>query len=74
MTAWSALADNCKKYLAKGKKVAVSGPVSVTTYQNKDGQFRATLEVLADEVDFLTPKEKEEDKGFVQVDGNDLPF
>lgn len=74
VTAWSALADNCKKYLAKGKKVAVSGPVSVTTYQNKDGQFRATLEVLADEVEFLSPKEKEEDKGYVQVDGNDLPF
>ena len=74
VTAWSALAENCKKYLAKGKKVAVSGPVSVTTYQNKDGQFRATLEVLADEVEFLTPKEKEEDKGFVQVDGNDLPW
>ena len=66
VTAWSGLADNCQKYLKKGKKVLVSGPVSVTTYQNRDGQFRAVMEVIADEVEFLSPKEDK--SGFVEVD------
>ena len=72
ITAWSGLADNCQKYLKKGKKVLVSGPVSVNTYQNKDGQFRAILEVIADEVEFLSPKD-EPKSGYVEVSDN-LPW
>lgn len=75
VSAWGNLSDNCQKYLKKGKKVLVSGPVSISTYQNKDGQFRAVMEVIADEVEFLSPKEQEQTKnGYVQVDTNDLPL
>lgn len=57
VTAWRGLADNCKKYLAKGRKVAVVGPVSCRTYTGNDGVTRASLEVKADEVEFLTPRQ-----------------
>ena len=57
VTAWRGLADNCQKYLAKGRKVAVTGPVSVSTYQGSDGVTRAHLEVNAEDVEFLTPKQ-----------------
>ena len=32
VTAWRALGENCSKYLSKGRKVAVTGSVSVSTY------------------------------------------
>ena len=57
VTAWRGLADNCQKYLAKGRKVAVTGSVSVSTYQGSDGVVRASLDVTADDVEFLTPKQ-----------------
>ena len=77
VSAWSGLAETCAKFLKKGKKIAVTGPVSVTTYQNRDGQFRATLEVIADEVEFLSPREDAQGKasgGYVDVDSNELPW
>ena len=57
VTAWRALGENCAKYLAKGRKVCVVGPVSISTYTGNDGKARANLEVTADDVEFLTPKE-----------------
>ena len=56
VTAWRQLGENCAKYLDKGRKVCVIGPVSVSTYKGQDGQTRATLEVTAEDVEFLTPK------------------
>ena len=56
VSAWRALGENCQRYLAKGRKVAVTGSVSVSTYQGSDGLTRATLEVNADDVEFLSPK------------------
>ena len=56
VSAWRQLGENCAKYLAKGRKVCVVGPVSVRTYTGQDGQTRASMEVTADDVEFLTPK------------------
>lgn len=59
VSAWRQLGDNCQRYLAKGRKVAVVGPVSVSTYQASDGSTRAQLEVTADDVEFLSSKSEE---------------
>ena len=56
VTAWRGLGENCSKYLAKGRKVGVTGTVSVSTYTGSDGTTRATLEVTADDVEFLSPR------------------
>lgn len=56
VSAWRQLGENCAKYLSKGRKVCVIGPVSVNTYTGSDGITRASLEVTADDVEFLTPK------------------
>lgn len=90
VSAWRQLGDNCQRYLAKGRKVAVVGPVSVSTYQANDGSVRAQLEVTADDVEFLNSKSEESSTypaapapkpqpapnmdGFQEVDGEDLPF
>ena len=59
VTAWRQLADICSRYLAKGRKVEICGSVSVSTYTGNDGQTRATLEVTADDIEFLTPKQED---------------
>jgi single-strand DNA-binding protein len=87
ITAWRGLADLCQKYLAKGRKVCVTGSVSVSTYEGKDGTTRASLEVTAEDVEFLSPRGERGDAddggyaamqqapaGFTQVDEDDLPF
>lgn len=56
VNAWRELGESCAKYLAKGRKVGVVGPVSVNTYTGNDGQTRAQMEITANEVEFLTPR------------------
>ena len=53
VAAWGKLGESCQKYLAKGRKVAVVGPVSVNTFQAQDGSTKASLEVFAEDVEFL---------------------
>ena len=59
VTAWRQLGEICSKYLAKGRKVSVVGSLSVSTYTGNDGQTRASLEVQADDVEFLTPRSEQ---------------
>lgn len=54
VTAWRQLGEICQKYLAKGRKVAVVGPVSLNTFKGKDNETHATMEVTADDVEFLS--------------------
>lgn len=70
VTAWRGLADICAKYLAKGRKVAVVGSVSLHTYTTSKGEAGASLEVNADDVEFLSPK----GDGYTQVNDPDDPF
>ncbi len=64
ITAWRQLGENCSKYLAKGRKVFVSGPLSARTYQANDGTTRVSLEVTADEVEFLSSRAEGESMGY----------
>lgn len=85
---WRGLAETCNKHLAKGRKVAVIGELQARTYQTRDGETRMSLDVSADEVEFLSPKEpdaatvsqckvtpeKPTLTGFEGIDTSDLPF
>ena len=84
---WKTLAENCARFLAKGRKVGVVGSVTMSSYTAKDGTTKSSMEVSADEVEFLSPREPVDDapmaptadekKGFVAVDRDDpdfLPF
>lgn len=55
VTAWEQLGENCARYLAKGKKVCVTGPVSARLYTSNNGENRVSLEMTAQEVEFLSP-------------------
>ena len=76
VSAWNQLGENCGKYLAKGRKVAVIGPVSVRAYETQYRKYGANLEVMAQEVEFLSSRNDNVDKetGMLKVDPDDNPF
>lgn len=75
---WRQLAELCGKYLAKGRKVGIIGELQTRSYKAKDGTNRYVTEVVASEVEFLTPKGSVQGtvdaEGFTDVDDQDLPF
>lgn len=60
--AWRQLGETCARFLGKGRKVAVWGELQARLYENKDGKTQMSLDVVADEVEFLTPAENTETK------------
>lgn len=60
---WNQLGENCHRYLAKGRKVCVVGPVSASTYQASDGSTRVQLEVTAEDVEFLSSRTEDQAAG-----------
>ena len=87
VAAWGRTGENCQQYLAKGRKVAVVGSVSVSTYQAQDGSTRANMEVFAEDVEFLgssgggnasqeqaAPAGTQAQGGFTAVETDGLPF
>ena len=47
------LAENCSKYLDKGRLAAVTGHLQIRNYTDKDGNKRKSAEIIADNVKFL---------------------
>ena len=85
ITVWRGRAENCGKYLKKGNKVAVVGSLQNRSYDDKDGIKRYVTDIVASEVEFLTPKTSGgdiEETSFEPktrpvleaIDDNQLPF
>ena len=56
VTVWRALAENCAKYLSKGKRVLVVGVLEeASAFIDREGNARASNEVTATRVTFLSP-------------------
>lgn len=81
-------AENCEKYLAKGRLVAIMGRIQTGSYEKQNGDRVYTTDVIADRVQFLewgedraksqapqkpTQTQQEEFHGFSRVE-DDLPF
>ena len=80
VSVWGEMGNTCAKYLAKGRKVGVSGSVSVSAYKDRNGEARANLEVFAQSVEFLSPKTEEPkpapkaEPEYLDVKDGELPF
>ncbi len=87
ITVWRGRAEVCGKYLKKGSKVAIVGSLQTRSYEDKDGIKRNVTDVVANEVEFLSPKGANGDDGEVtmvtakrerpqleEMDDNQLPF
>ena len=86
ITVWRGRAEVCGKYLKKGNKVAVVGSLQTRSYEDKDGIKRNVTDIVASEVEFLTPKgnaidseeevvsTRRERPQLEAIDDNQLPF
>ena len=50
---WGRAAENCGKYLAKGRSVYVEGRLETRKWQDKEGKDRYSTEIVADRVQFI---------------------
>ena len=88
ITVWRRTAENCGKYLKKGNKVAIVGTLQNRSYEDKDGIKRNVTDIVASDVEFLTPKNAQGDyepesnvssgrrerPQLEAIDDNQLPF
>lgn len=56
IVAWRQLAEICEKYLHKGSKVYIEGRLSQRKYTDREGVQRTSVEVIASDMEMLTPK------------------
>ena len=76
--------ENCQKYLAKGRKAVVVGELQARTYDDKEGMTRMSLDVVADDVVFLSSAKEEQEPekkqkpitaaDFTDIQSEDIPF
>lgn len=83
VSAWEKQGENCQRYLSKGKKVSVIGPVSARAYTDRNGNANVSIEVAAQDVEFLSPRDSYEQQErqaiqnepkMVAVQTEELPF
>ena len=83
VVAWRNTGEFVAKYLAKGRMAAVGGRIQVRDWQDKDGNRRKSVEVVADNVYFADSKRDSkpqesrtvDDQEFDEIeDDGDLPF
>jgi single-strand DNA-binding protein len=87
ITVFGKQAENCERFLAKGRNVGIQGRIQTGSYKDKEGKTVYTTDVVADRVEFLEWSEQEEhDKsqkrkqpeipeGFQALDDDsDIPF
>ena len=79
ISAWGGLGDSCFKFLSKGRKAYVRGELQTRTYENADGKTVTSLDIRAEAVEFLSPREEEKKKpvteaDFTDIQSDDIPF
>ena len=53
VTVWGAQGENCAKYLAKGRGVAIDGRLEWREWETPEGNKRQAVDIVADSVQFL---------------------
>ncbi|MGH2603284.1 MAG: single-stranded DNA-binding protein [Dehalococcoidia bacterium] len=75
--AFGALGASCVDFLAKGRRVGITGRLRHSEWTSADGSKRSRLEVVADSVEFLDAPRKGGDEGDYETaaaDANGEPF
>lgn len=84
VSAWEKIGEICQRYLSRGKKVMVSGSVNARAYTKSDGSVAASLEINANDIEFLSPAGQEgqpapkapapQAPAYTPVETEELPF
>ena len=87
IVAWRQLAETIERFVTKGMKLGVVGYIQRRDYDTQDGQKKTVTEIIADTIEFLSPKENtlgktaetqensfEKVAGMVESNDDELPF
>ena len=78
MTVFGRQAENCERFLDKGRLVGIQGRLQTGSYKDKDGKTVYTTDVIADRVEFLEFGDKSENNeipsGFRAINDDETPF
>lgn len=67
VSCWNKQAENAMKYLQKGSKVCVTAnTITARAYTSRDGEVRASMEVPADEIEYLSSRSDDGQRGQAQ--------
>ena len=58
VTVWGAQGENCARFLAKGRPVAIDGRLEWREWETQDGNKRQAVDIIADAVQFLGGREE----------------
>lgn len=76
--AWEKTAEFIDKYFHKGSRIGISGRIQTSTFKDKDGKSRTSVDVVVEEVTFCESKTTEDvsnKSDFLTVNSTDeLPF
>ena len=67
VTAWRRLGEQVAQYTKKGNKIAVYGDLQIRQYDANDGTRRTSVDVIAQDVEFLTPKQQDGGDSFYEA-------
>ena len=71
--AWNKLADNIQLYQKKGKRLGIEGRINTRSYDNQQGQKVYVTEVVAENVEFLTPRNDFNEQNTLGVTNTYIP-
>ena len=64
IVAWRGLGETVARFAKKGNKVAVSGSIELRNYEDSQGIKRTGIDIVAQDVEFLTPRGQGGDDSF----------
>jgi len=73
VTVWGAQGENCARFLAKGRPVALDGRLEWREWQDKEGNNRQSVEIIADAVQFLGGRDDAQGGGGGFTPRSDVP-
>ena len=79
VVAWRHTAEFVEKYFHKGYMIAVQGSIQTRKYEDKNGNNRTAVEIVADNVSFCGSKDEKPNLNvstddFEEIGDDDLPF
>ena len=66
------LAENVSNFIAKGSKIALSGKLKQNSWTTQNNEKRYSISIIANEVQFLTPKKTEGNNSAQKNNSDDI--
>ena len=69
---WRSLAERVEKYVKKGSQLFIEGKIRTGSWEDKTGQIRYTVEIIADNIQMLGKKQDSQGASFDRSNIQDI--